>query len=112
MIKGGQDLQLNENHPNTLSQQPESVNLLNVDNNKGDPQDDGLYEILDNGMVDNYNPNDFGQENVNLGQAPMLNREASQSDDDLNGNTETVYDNNINDANLDDDGQLNMNQDA
>lgn len=53
-------------------------------------------------MEDNFNPNNFGQENVNLGQAPLLNREPSQSEDDLNGNTETVYDNNLNDANLDD----------
>ena len=74
-------------------------------------QQDAQGEVdFDTGMVDNYNPNNFGADNnVSLGQAPMLNREQSQSDDDLNGNTDTVYDNNLNDANLDDDGQLNMN---
>ena len=112
-----QQNQTNENgHPNTLSSQPESVNLHNNMNVKDDGvvQQDAQGEVdFDTGMVDNYNPNNFGEDNnVSLGQAPMLNREQSQSDDDLNGNTDTVYDNNLNDANLDDDGQLNMNQDG
>ena len=68
-------------------------------NNKSDQQKDDVD--FGSGLDDNYNPNDFGQDNVNLGQAPILNREASQSEDDLNGNTDTVYDNNLNDANLD-----------
>lgn len=88
-------------------------NNMNVKDD-GVVQQDAQGEVdFDTGMVDNYNPNNFGADNnVSLGQAPMLNREQSQSDDDLNGNTDTVYDNNLNDANLDDDGQLNMNQDG
>ena len=62
---------------------------------------------FESGLEDNYNPNNFGQENVHLGQGPILNREPSQSEDDLNGNTDTVYDNNLNDANLDDEGDMN-----
>ena len=42
----------------------------------------------------------------------MLNREPSQSEDDLNGNTETVYDNNLNDAALDDEGETMQNQEG
>ena len=41
----------------------------------------------------------------------MLNREPSNSEDDLNANTDPVYDNNLNDANLDDEG-LNVIQDV
>ena len=62
-------------------------------------------------MEDNYNPNNFGQEQVHLAQAPLLNREPSQSEDELNLNADTVYDNNLNDANLDDPQDLNDDND-
>ena len=39
-----------------------------------------------------------------MGQAPVLNREPSQSEDDLNNNTETVYENNE-EGNLGEEGQ-------
>lgn len=62
-------------------------------------------------MEDNYNPNNFGQEQVHLAQAPLLNREPSQSEDELNLNADTVYDNNLNDANLDDPQDMNDDND-
>ena len=62
-----------------MSSQPESVNLhtnINVKDDQGVGQDAQGEVDFDTGMVDSYNPNNFGADNnVSLGQAPMLNRE-------------------------------------
>ena len=112
MQVGGGSLGQQQQDNNVLSAQPEIANLHDFNNNPQE-RDDALKDVdFESGMEDNYNPNNFGQENVNLGQGPMLNREPSQSEDDLNGNTETVYDNNLNDANLDDEGEGMQNQEG
>lgn len=51
---------------------------------------------------DHFNPNNFGKPHGDLGQNIVLNHNMSGSDD-LNEQTETVYDNDVNDEQLDDD---------